>query len=171
MDMTSSTGQGSLEASKFKSQSSVGRIPRLEEDYTMPLFTAPGNSASSFPIVNGPSDKNTSDASMSLNEAGIRLNKRPGTRNNKVEKVFACFYDHCSFTASSRKDVRRHMHSDKHQKDHAPKLPPPKRFNCEVPGCKNEGFSRRDNLLRHMSRVHKVELKREKPGRKRSEKQ
>ncbi|RWA04762.1 hypothetical protein EKO27_g10351 [Xylaria grammica] len=85
--------------------------------------------------------------------------------NTKVVKIFACFHDGCPFTASSRKDVQRHLHSDKHRKDTEHD-----RSYCEVPTCKfaNEGFSRRDNLLRHMSTMHHIELDREKRGRKRS---
>ncbi|KAI0864420.1 hypothetical protein F4860DRAFT_406042 [Xylaria cubensis] len=167
--MTIADDQGSFQASIFQSQSSVGSIPRYDEGYVMPIFTPHGSCAPLLPMPNESSDEHLSYGSINLDEARIGLDKRPRIRSDKVEKVFACFYDHCNFTASSRKDVRRHMHSDKHQKDHAPELPPSKRFYCKVPDCKDKGFSRRDNLLRHMSRVHKVELEREKPGRKRIE--
>ncbi|KAI0188772.1 hypothetical protein EV127DRAFT_409317 [Xylaria flabelliformis] len=160
MDMTTIM-DNSFPASTFQSQSSMVNIPQLDEDYTMSFLPAPSNAASLLPILNEPSGENTSGTE-------IKSNKRPRTRSDKVEKVFACYFSHCSFTACSRKDVRRHMRADKHQKDQGPKLP---RFYCEVLGClKDKGFSRRDNMLRHMSRVHKVELKREKPGRKRREK-
>jgi uncharacterized Zn-finger protein len=85
-----------------------------------------------------------------------------------VVKVFACFHDACPFTASSRKDIRRHLQSDKHRKDSV-RESSRDRFYCEVPSCKfsDEGFSRRDNMLRHMSTMHDIELDRAKRGRKR----
>lgn len=92
------------------------------------------------------------------------------TRMTKVVKVFACLHDSCPFEASSRKDIRRHLKSDKHRKDYVDGSPPGDRFYCEIPQCRfaDEGFSRRDNMIRHMSTMHDVEINREKAGRKRS---
>ncbi|KAI0535585.1 hypothetical protein GGR58DRAFT_529356 [Xylaria digitata] len=88
----------------------------------------------------------------------------------RVVKVYACFHEDCPFIANSRRDVRRHLQSDKHRKDHVEGLPSEDRFYCEVPDCEfaNKGFSRRDNMLRHMLGVHGIELDREKPGRKKA---
>ncbi|KAI3324003.1 hypothetical protein HD806DRAFT_496187 [Xylariaceae sp. AK1471] len=87
-----------------------------------------------------------------------------------VMKVFACFHEGCPFTASSRKDIRRHLQSDKHRKDQVYGSQSRGRFYCKVRSCKFavRGFSRRDNFLRHMSNVHQIELERERSGRKAS---
>ncbi|KAI0413966.1 hypothetical protein F5X98DRAFT_350460 [Xylaria grammica] len=119
-------------------------------------------------VVQGPNPEsggNESGARQAYRSAIAGRKNKFKEGNTKVVKVFACFHDGCPFTASSRKDVRRHLQSDKHRKDTEHD-----RFYCEVPTCKlaNEGFSRRDNLLRHMSTMHHIELDREKRGRKRS---
>ncbi|KAI0435930.1 hypothetical protein F4803DRAFT_264337 [Xylaria telfairii] len=117
------------------------------------------------------SRENCPDATLSLDDARSRPSKRPRIRKEKAERVvFACLYDECTFTATSRKDLRRHLQSDKHLKDHVPGTPPWDRFYCPVNGCKftDEGFSRQDNLRRHMKIMHDIILEREKPGRKRS---
>ncbi|KAI1271492.1 hypothetical protein F5Y07DRAFT_343328 [Xylaria sp. FL0933] len=111
--------------------------------------------------------------SPSSSESDIESRDKSRAKKTKVLKVFACFHDACPFTASSRKDVQRHLQSEKHRNDsihmHQDK------FYCEVPGCTyklaEEGCSRRDNMLRHMSKVHGIELDREKRGRKRRREQ
>ncbi|KAI0806365.1 hypothetical protein GGR55DRAFT_680345 [Xylaria sp. FL0064] len=163
-------------------------------DYTLGASMASGATSSIAPLVkeasfnplsrrtqrevlrNDPAGTRTSECSEiepsrspSSSELGIELRDKSRARKTKVVKVYACVYDACPFTASSRKDVQRHLQSEKHRNDsihmHQDK------FYCEVPGCTyklaEEGCSRRDNMLRHMSKVHEIELDREKRGRKR----
>ncbi|KAJ2985849.1 hypothetical protein NUW58_g3011 [Xylaria curta] len=98
--------------------------------------------------------------------AGPMASDNTVTKATETRVVFACCHEDCPFTANSKRDVRRHLNTDKHRKDHVEGLPSEDKYYCEVPNCKfaNEGFSRRDNMLRHMSTIHNIELEREKRG-------
>ncbi|KAI0448503.1 hypothetical protein F5B21DRAFT_521806 [Xylaria acuta] len=188
-DATASTGNKvSPQTSIFQSRNNDDITSSFDEDYTLPFFTVSGNCSSLLPTLNELSFESligsarlgipdntlarchTFENGENASEASTRFNKRSRTGKEKVVKVFPCLYDDCPFTASCRKDLRRHLQSDKHRKDHVPGTPSWDRSYCEVPGCKfaDEGFSRRDNLRRHMKSMHDVILEREKPGLKRS---
>ncbi|KAI0445762.1 hypothetical protein F4803DRAFT_107113 [Xylaria telfairii] len=114
-------------------------------------------------------------SNMNPYSRGARKGAKPKsrTRGAGVEKikVFACHLDSCGgFEAKSKKDLLRHLQSDKHRKGHVDTSPPGDRSYCEIPECgfADVGFSRRDNMMRHMSTMHDIEIDREKAGRKRS---
>ncbi|KAI1121891.1 hypothetical protein F5Y10DRAFT_255308 [Nemania abortiva] len=184
-----------LKTSVFQSRNNRGTTPGPSSSYQWPspatsgferlplsLHDRPldGEIMRSGSFVEGLVNKSLSrsggnEIDASLHSTGARMgskakSKQQKTKVTKVVKVFACNYNGCPFTARSRKDVRRHMRSDKHREDNLDGSPPRERFYCDVAGCKfaNEGFSRRDNMIRHMSSMHDVEIDREKPGRKRA---
>ena len=71
-----------------------------------------------------------------------------------------CPHTNCKHAFAMRKDLDRHLATRKHR--NAPGSgKPPKYYTCEVEGCKYhlEGFSRRDNLLRHTRKVHRSRVR------------
>ncbi|KAI1249013.1 hypothetical protein MGN70_008620 [Eutypa lata] len=74
----------------------------------------------------------------------------------------------CNYTARSRKDVKRHLCSNKHSKDEIKGLHVRlDKFLCTVLGCKfaSNGIPRRDNFRRHMKTVHNIEIETQRSGR------
>ncbi|TGJ80896.1 hypothetical protein E0Z10_g7868 [Xylaria hypoxylon] len=136
---------------------------RFSAPSQLPLFNAASGSS------HDPKNSDSFGAILTENddEAIVDMADLTNATDTKVVKVYPCILDeHCSYTASSKRDLLRHLQSDKHGKDYVQGLPSWDRSYCEVPGCKfaDEGFSRRDNMLRHMLKVHGIELDKEKPG-------
>ncbi|KAI0145075.1 hypothetical protein GGR57DRAFT_320690 [Xylariaceae sp. FL1272] len=78
----------------------------------------------------------------------------------KVVKVYACIHEDCTFTATYRKDLLRHLRSDQHRSSPGKNPFPGNRFYCSVLGCKKnlDGFSRKDNFRRHMHMMHSIHV-------------
>ncbi|KAI0108614.1 hypothetical protein GGR51DRAFT_121062 [Nemania sp. FL0031] len=110
------------------------------------------------------SSSQPSDSNTEADEASPSISMR-------VVKEYVCPYSGCRYTARSRKDVRRHLGSEKHKHEQGAELPLINRdnFKCTASNCRSgaKGFSRRDNFMRHMAKVHGIQLDRLKPGRKR----
>lgn len=83
----------------------------------------------------------------------------------KSYRRFSCPQQGCKITATSQKDIDRHIRSI-----HSQGLDDRGRIMCPVGGCPKAktGFARRDHYIRHMEGLHKIMVGREKRGRKRT---
>ncbi|KAK3320288.1 hypothetical protein B0T19DRAFT_285224 [Cercophora scortea] len=73
--------------------------------------------------------------------------------------AFRCQHEGCAYSASSNKDLKRHLQSRKHRNatDNATdESATTETYRCLAPGCKfaEEGCYRLDNLMRHIKTVH-----------------
>ncbi|EGO54910.1 hypothetical protein NEUTE1DRAFT_104313 [Neurospora tetrasperma FGSC 2508] len=98
------------------------------------------------------------------NESLGSASDEPAASQAHNSKLFTC--DHCgSISAKTSRDFKRHLQTEKHRKNASRSGPgefqvewSPNRgteFRCPVPPC-NKTFPRKDNLWRHIAKMHRI---------------
>jgi hypothetical protein len=80
----------------------------------------------------------------------------PKSRHKKQHiKPIQCPHPQCTYRTAENRDMDRHI-SVHHPPHNATRIWGPSRFVCQESGCRSSGlsFGRKDNLKRHMKRVH-----------------
>jgi hypothetical protein len=84
------------------------------------------------------------------------LTSTPKSRHKKQHvKPIQCPHPQCTYRTAENRDMNRHIMVH-HPHHNATQLLVPSRFVCQESGCRSNrlSFGRKDNLKRHMKRVH-----------------